>query len=54
MTIKFRDFYQNHLGAKGNNNSLTLSNGSYEDSEKLRVNYSINLYVHAKEIVKNF
>ena len=43
MTIKFRDFYQNHLGAKGNNNSLTLSKGSYEDSEKLCVNYLIFL-----------
>ena len=42
-TILFRDFHQNHLGAKCNNYPLTLSKGSYEDSEKLRVNYLIFL-----------
>ena len=44
-TILFRDFYQNHLGAKCKNYPLTLSKGSYEDSEKLRVNYLIDFSI---------
>ena len=44
-TIQFWDFDQNHFGAKCNNNTLTLSKGSYEDSEKLRVNYLIDFSI---------
>ena len=52
-TIQFRDFDQNHFGAKCNNNTLTLSKGSYEDSEKLRVNYLIFLLPSCVTKIKN-
>ena len=43
--LKFWDLLQNYLGAKCNNYPLTLSKGSYEDSEKLRVNYLIDFSI---------